>query len=395
MTTSPPTRLLIDWENDTPGDTPLKFTSWQAVSDYYGLSDARTAMARSYFATYPKGTLWIVRDGLGQRPHLLGANISTVPISTLQQFGTGPIDINFNGWDYHGNVNLSAVTSDAQAAQAVFKAINAHRQTLATLSGSIQSKITDFMGHFTRAQLYVESVQSGTMEVGGLVDGPGVVHSTNVNREIINSHTPQPGDVGYFSTANRIGQSPGYPAPEAMTESYGVLTVNNVTSGSIHPGEQLIGTNGTTLPLDTAIIAPYGTSGNEWLVNNAVDISGDFKVIAPNLTTQNNFFTGATANNDFIEIQPNLAFGYDANPSTLGYATGSAADLLGLSQARGAIDSSPGGQHESVNTLMNGYVSALDNTGMPTNFTQVQTNDPRLAPAIQAWVAATPGYTFV
>ena len=71
------------------------------------------------------------------------------------------------------------------------------------------------------------------------------------------------------------------------------------------------------------------------------------------------------------------------------------ADLLGLSQAHGAINSSPGGVHVSFDNLMHRYISALDNTGAATDWTQVQTNDPRLVPNIQAWVAANPSYHFI
>ena len=54
--------------------------------------------------------------------------------------------------------------------------------------------------------------------------------------------------------------------------------------------------------------------------------------------------------------QPNGDFGYDHNPSSLSYMSGTAAAALGLTQASGAINSSPGGQHHVGAAFMNNLV---------------------------------------
>ena len=66
------------------------------------------------------------------------------------------------------------------------------------------------------------------------------------------------------------------------------------------------------------------------------------------------------------------AFGFDNNPSDLSYMSGTAAAALGLTQASGAIDSSPGGQHPTMAQFMNNLVQNETN-----QFGSFQSNDPR------------------
>ena len=158
-----------------------------------------------------------------------------------------------------------------------------------------------------------------------------------------------------------------------MTETYGILNIGTVTSGTVAVGEEVTGAG---IPQHTAIIADLGNG--QWLVNNDVNISSGetIKMKETPLTVSANKYTGATQNNWFYEVQPNGAFGYDNNPSTLSFASGSAADLLGLSQAYGAMDSSPGGQHPSINTYMSNIINNEKNQlGEPVQFNQLQTND--------------------
>ena len=138
--------------------------------------------------------------------------------------------------------------------------------------------------------------------------------------------------------------------------------------------------------------------GGKWLINNAVNLSGDFTITAPPLNVKNNFNVGATQNNEFFEVQPNGSFGFDYYPSTLGYMTGTAADALGLSQVSGAILSSPGGQHPSIAQMMDNIIrNETDQFGNPVHFGSFQTNEPRLVPKLGTWAAsaAGDGYQFI
>jgi hypothetical protein len=272
-------RLIIDWKNITPANSVLSFTSATGVENYYGIVSPEATLARQFFSDpgYAAGaTLDFTREGLGQRPHLLGANIADVPLATLQAVN-GPISIDFNGWTYSGNVNLAGVPDLPTAALNVYTALNHKLPIVATTTGdTIQSETTDFTGYFSRAQLQIVSVQSGTVEIGGLVHGAGIAPLNKTTNQIIYQHLVNgstPGGAGYYSTAGRLGN---VTSPEAMTETYGILTVGSQVSGTIAVGEQVVGLN---VPPLTAIIGELGDG--QYIVNNAADISGDFTLTAP------------------------------------------------------------------------------------------------------------------
>ena len=157
-----------------------------------------------------------------------------------------------------------------------------------------------------------------------------------------------------------------------MTETYGLLTVGAVNSGTVAVGQEVAGAD--VLPL-TAIDGNLGGSGagSTWLVNNAQTVAGDITTTAPPLVVElsygNKPIIGATEDNDFFNVDPNSEFGFDHNPSTLSYMSGTAAAALGLTQASGATDSSPGGQHETTAQYMNNIVQ---NDPNPVRFVRDQ-----------------------
>ena len=305
----------------------------------------------------------------------------------------GPLSLVFNGNTYGSSVNLASATSFAEAVTLITAALNYQLPVVATTTGStITPEATYFTGSFSRAQLTVDSVQSGTagatVQVGGIISGTGVSVDP-VKNQIIYQHSGTTGGAGSYSCFGSIGNEPN---PEPMTETYGILNIGNVTSGTVAVGEEVAGAG---VPQNTAIIADLGNG--QWLVNNDVNISSgeNLKLKETPLTVSANQYTGATQNNWFYEIQPNGAFGYDNNPSTLSFASGSAADLLGLSQAYGAMDSSPGGQHLSINKYMSNILTKETNQfGQPVQFDQLQTTDSRLTSLLSAW-AQSNGVQFI
>ena len=172
-----------------------------------------------------------------------------------------------------------------------------------------------------------------------------------------------------------------------MTESYGQLTVGSV----VGPGKVAIGerVTGAGIPPLTAVDA--AGPGGTWIVDNAISASGNITMTAPTFTVEAQQYTGATQNNDFFEIQPNGVYGFDMNPSSLSFASGSAADLLGLSQASGAINSSPGGIHESIAQYMDSVLNELNQFGQPVHFGSFQSFEPRLDTNLAAWANSIGG----
>ena len=141
-----------------------------------------------------------------------------------------------------------------------------------------------------------------------------------------------------------------------MTETYGVLTVGSVISGAVAVGEKVTGAG--VLPM-TAIDGNLSGSGpgSTWLVNNSQTVGAEnLTMTATPLVVNYKSYGGATSQRNFFEFQPNGQFGYDYNPSTLSYMSGTAAAALGLTLASGALDSITGGAPPPAAVFMNNLV---------------------------------------
>ena len=396
-------RLYVVWQRIAPATSVLTFNSATAVANYFGTKgplSGLTSLADDFFAGYAgtSATISFTRFGLGQRPHLLGANISDLTLAQLQSIN-GSLALNFNGYIYSGQVNLSGVLGFSDVSSTIQTALNDNLQVAAMTAGSsIAPKSVSFMGYLKNAQLYITSISSGTIEIGGIISGPGIT-SPGYFAQIINQLSGTPGGPGQYSTFARAGS---VPTTELMTETYGVLTVGTVNSGAVAVGQEVAGAD--VLPL-TAIDGNLSGSGagSTWIVNNAQKVAGDVTTTAPPLTVAlsygNKPIKGATENNDFINVDPNSEFGFDQDPSSITYMSGTAAAALGLTQASGAVDSSPGGQHDTTAQYMNNIVQNETNQfGSEANqFGSIETNIPRAAPALAAWAQsnADDGYQFI
>jgi hypothetical protein len=387
-------RLIIVPSQNTPDNVVLSFNSAVAVENYYGVKSPEATLAKEFFAGYAgtSATLSFTRFANGQRPHLLGANISSLTLSQLQSINgalTLTFDTSFGTFTYTGNVDLSGVTSFSDAALDIRHALNSNLQTAAVTTGSsITPESVSFTGYTggkgDGAHLYVKSVSSGAIEIGGMVSAPGLA----AGAEIIDQLSGTPGGPGEYAFENSYGLET---TPEAMTETYGKLTVGSVTSGAVAIGEKVTGSDIPTLTAVDANISGAGP-GSTWVVNNALSVRGDITMTAPTLTVENQFYKGATENNDFFEIQPNGVFGFNQNPSSMSYVGGStAATELGLTQASGAIDSSPGGEHFSVAQYMDNVLNETNQFGQPVEFGSFQSTEPRLDANLAAWAQSIDG----
>jgi hypothetical protein len=384
-------RLIIVPSQNTPDNVVLSFNSAVAVENYYGVKSPEATLAKEFFAGYAgtSATLSFTRFANGQRPHLLGANISSLTISELQSI-SGTLTLTFDGFTYSGDVDLSGVTSFSEAALDIRHALNRKLQTAAVTTGSsITPESVSFTGYTggkgEGAHLYVTSVSSGSIEIGGMVSGAGLA----AGAQIIEQLSGTPGGPGEYAFENSYGQET---TPEAMTETYGLLTVGSVSSGAVAVGEKVTGADIPSLTAVDANISGAGP-GSTWVVNNALSVTGDITMTAPSLTVENQFYKGATENNDFFEIQPNGVFGFNQNPSSISYVGGTpaAAAALGLTQESGAIDSSPGGLHESVAQYMDNVLNETNQFGQPVEFGSFQSTEPRLDANLAAWAQSIEG----
>src|SRR5271166_983682 len=382
-------RLFLVWENITPDNTVLSFNSATAVANYYGATSAQASLANEFFAGYggTSATMLFTRYGDTRRPHLLGANISNLTLNQLQSI-SGSLAIPFQGYTYSGPINLSGVTSFSDAASAIQTTLNSHLQVAAVTAGSsIKPVSVSLTGSLDGAFLQVTSVSSGSIELGAQISGPGIAAGS----QIITQVSGTPGGAGLYS----LFVAGGNVSSETMTETYGVLTVAAVTSGTVAVGEKVTGAGVASLTAIDGNLSGSGP-GSTWLVNNAQTVAGENMTMTATplsvvLDWLDEPIIGATANNDFFDVSPNGDFGYNYNPSSLSYMSGTAAAALGLTQESGAIDSSPGGQNLSEPEFMNDLVQYEN-----SQFGSFQTDMPRATQALAAWAQSTDGlYPFL
>ncbi len=386
-------RLFIGGNNQTPANSVLSFNSATAVANYYGVTSAEASLANEFFAGYSgtSATMLVTRyTAGGDRPHLLGANISTLTLNQLQSI-SGSLSIVFQGYTYSGSVNLSGVNSFSAAATAIQTALDLNVPIAAVTAGSSITPVSvSFAGSLNGDLLQIASVGSGSIELGADISGPGIAAGS----QIVTQYDGTPGGAGLYS----LFESGGTVSSETMIESYGVLAVGSVTSGAVAVGEQVTGAG--VLPL-TAIVGNLsgGGAGSTWLVNNAQTVADENMTMnATPLSVTSEFVIGATANKDYFNVAPNGAFGYDYNPSSLSYMGGTAAAALSLTQASGAINSTPGGELPSAPAFMNNLVQneSSEFGSFQATFPQLAQLDPEYLGALAAWDQSNDGpYQFL
>ena len=162
------------------------------MANYFGTKgplSGLTSLADDFFAGYAgtSATISFTRFGLGQRPHLLGANISNLTLAQLQSIN-GSLALNFNGYIYSGQVNLSGVLGFYGRIERRYRlpSIDNLQVAAMTAGSSIAPKSVSFMGYLKNAQLYITSVSSGTIEIGGIISGPGITLRATSHRSLTN-----------------------------------------------------------------------------------------------------------------------------------------------------------------------------------------------------------------
>jgi hypothetical protein len=392
-------RMIIDWQNIVPEGMALAFHSVQEVQNYFGVGSTEDMESRTFFGPndvygLAGATLYVTRDPLGQRPHILGANLYNDTLAQLQAI-QGSLSVEFDGFQYSApSIDLSGVSGPMdnainEAAKIVQADLNQHRQTAAVITGHIVSHTVTFEGTIDKAQVTVTKIDSGgSLPVGAIITGPGIPGGTN--SQIIHD-IDGAGGPGHYTTFH----SAHLPNPVTGTfeATYGVLTVDSVISGTVTNGLQVVGDGVTGLAPATGMVDPL--SANTWIVNNATAVGEEQMTLkAPLLGVymdrNGQPIIGATEHNDFLDLSVQGEFGFDQNPSQFGGdPTGTAADALGLTQASGAFPAEPGGQHMSLAHFMTLTKSYVDQFGDPVNYGSFITNDTRFNDQFTAW-ADTP-----
>jgi hypothetical protein len=384
-------RLILDPDND--GLSPyevLSFNSETAVTNYFGVSSEVTTLASKFFDDYGSAaTLLVTRYPVaGSRAHLFGGNISNMTLAELQALN-GVITITSQGYTFSGSIDLSGVTSFSAAAAAIRSALDANLPVAATATGSSIAPVSvSFTGYQEGANstngaalLVVTAISSGALEVGGYVSGAGIAPE-----RIYSQVSGTPGGVGVYNLATGTGTA----SSETMTETYGILTVGSVSSGTVAVGEMVTDTTGDVLPYTVLEANLSGSgAGSTWIVNNDQTLSSENITITAD--PLNVVYTNKSWNLAYFKIQQNGNAAY--NSAALSYAGGTVAASLGLTQASGAYVSSPGEIVTDPAAWMNNFTQTVtDQFGsFQTMWPQLAALAPEQQDALEAWAQSTDG----
>jgi hypothetical protein len=233
---------------------------------------------------------------------------------------------------------LSAVTTLKDVATQIGNAVNGALPTEARMTGNtIAPASCKFTGYITAGVLHVTGRKTKCVQIGGTMSGlvsQGTLHvltqetSTETDGSFGGTGTY---GVWYYGPAQHLVPS------QTITETWGVLTVGAIASGTIAAG-QVLTDGGVHINVTTPIMSQLSGSGSgsKWVVLGTTDLSTpeDMTSTPCPIDVNYKFIRGANYNNGHFWVEQNAVCNENP-PPTITYATGSAASLLGLTEGSG------------------------------------------------------------
>ena len=350
-------RLFLDSSHKIPFNEVLSFNSLTAVENYFGVGSFSARLATEFFSGYTGSSANMLFARFvpgGGRARLFGGDSLTLQgLKTVN----GTLSLTSEGYAFNASVNLANATSFASAAILIQSSLNAAQPTVATTTGSITPGSAVFTGSIGSGLMDVTSVSSGSIAIGGVLTGDGYVG------HVVGQTRGTPGGVGVYN----VWLTPAVVPPgTTLSETYGTLTTGAASSGSVRAGQEVTGSSVTP---NTAIESKVKGSADQWIVDLTQTVASSAMTMkAAPLEVTNNPVVGATMNTDNFWIEVNGQ--YTVLPTTMTYASGSAATLLDLTQSTGADVSTPGEIVFDPSNEMNRILQIAEEQGL--GFAQLQ-----------------------
>ena len=320
--------LLLTSSARPPIGQILAFASAADVSTYFGGSSTEATLATIYFSGFdnshkkPGSILFAQYNPGSVDAFLRGGSVASLTLPQLQAI-SGTLAVTIDGYPRSAAaLNLSAATSFSSAATLIATALNASgaNPNVASVTASIAASTNGFTASINGNQMTVTAVSSGTIVAGTTVSGTSVAASTIVTGQISGTA----GGIGVYSVNNSQ-----VVVSEAMTGTYGTMTVTVVGSGTLSVGQTLAGAGVTAGTQITQLGTGTGLTGTYFVSSNAVVVSGTITAAGSNVAVSYDSVSGA------FTITSGVLVG--GASSTIAFATGTTADVLNLRQADGAV----------------------------------------------------------
>src|SRR5271165_3418995 len=395
------TRLILSAGLNTRAYKLLKFTNPTDACNFYGAGSRQCILANEYFAGWGGGytaTLEYYRFPTeSTRAHLYGGDVvsQSTPAQLVAALDVGTtLSVPINGVTLTacfgtgaGCKNLAGLTTYDEIAPAIESTLNASKVTLGTITGTIapMSMAANVSIEQNSMAVQVNSV-GGTLYNGAYVCGksePCLSSSSDQINQIESQMVwaPEtvlqgPGWYSWYSSPADAGFHMSSPNETVNgIASYGVLTVTSYGSGSQIAAPMGINDGGVHIPATSYVwecISLCGQVGAQWIVNNAATVSEPetMNLTPVQITVVWNSRKNGPITWGYFDVQQTGA----AQPigvNTIGYATGSAAPILGLSKGSAgypgvfyseAFASSPGATVVSIGNWINRFRANIDSS---------------------------------
>lgn len=318
--------VVLTTSTRVPIGQPMQFSSALSVGLFFGLNAPEYSAALIYFNGFdnspikPNHILFAQYPQLAAvPPYLRGGSLAAMTLAQLQALTSGTILVTINGVVHtSGTINLASATSFSNAATIIQSALGA---TDATFTGAIAAATAAFTGSIAGNVLTVTNVSSGSLVVGEIIAGSGVTAGTQITGQI----TGASGAIGAYNVS--VSQTV---VSEALTGTYGILSVSAVSQGAIYPGQVVTGAGVT---VGTTVTSNGSGTGNTGTYN----VSPTQTVASIAMNSGAGLVTFDSVSNAFV-----ITGGTPGTPGTIGFASNGTATLatsLNLVQANGAVDS--------------------------------------------------------
>lgn len=331
--------IILTQNTRVPIGQVLQFPTQAAVASFFGPTSQEAALASIYFLGFtgatarPAALLFAQYNVAPISGYMRSGNVAGLGLAAIQAV-SGTLTIDIDGSPVSGTINLSGATSFSSAAQIIADTLDIPSLPVAAV----------FVGAISGTTLTVTGVNSGALAVGDVLAGVGVISGTYVSA--FGSGT---GGVGtYTVSASQTVSSTTITAtqPAAVftaTATGTTLNVTGVISGALAVGQIINGAGVTSGTYIQALGSGTGGTGTYVLSASASAGSETMTADAPGVTYD-------SVSGSFVVTSATAGAS-----SSVGYASGTAAAGLLMTQATGA-------------TLAAGAAALTPGTGAPTTF---------------------------
>lgn len=357
--------LLIDGSTgifgypSIPLGTVISFADQADVASYFGPTSQESGLASVYFNGYDGATaspaaLLMTGYAIQAAPsYLRGGTVSGLTLAQLQAIN-GTLSVTIDGTPVSQAVNLSAATSFSNAAELIggdlqIKGIQTgiysaslSTTTMTVVSVTLGPQQAQCTASLSTTTMTVSAMLGGELAIGQVVTGTGISAGTTIA-----SFGTGAGGVGTYTLS-----------ASATTETNETVTAFSPT-GILGVGQVVSGTGITTGTYIAALGTGTGGAGTYTLSTSATTESAEAVTsFAPGVVY-------SAQHGDFV-----INSGTTGAGSSVGFATGTPAATLGLTQATGAVQS-PGAAAVANGSSPLGFMTNL--TNITQNFASFMT----------------------